>query len=458
MSTSPSALTGSSSATTYFNGMSNYSQDLNNAISREVQIASLPITLLDDNVGTMTSQQTELQTLSGDFSSVQSALATIASAAGNTLSASLSQPSVATATVGSGAVAGSYSLQVTNLGSYSQADSTSGLTTVTDPTTQNISTSKSYTLTVGSTNTTISYSGGNLNGLAQAINNANAGVQATVIEVGTDYQLSLQSDQYGSVSMQLNDGNQNLLAASGAAGQAVQYTINGQAVTSGSRTVTVAQGLTLNLTGTNPDTAATITVAPDSTDIGNALSSFVSSYNAAITELGTNRGQGTGALVGQSIVYALTDALQGIPNYTTGAGSIASLATMGLQFEDTTGQLSFDQSTFDSATSGQVDALTQFLGSPTGGGFLEAATNTLNGLLDPTSGVITEELSSVQASITSTNTQISNEQNQVNQLQTSLTQQMSAADAMIYSLQQQATQMQDMFTAEQDSEIEAASV
>ena len=34
---------------------------------------------------------------------------------------------------------------------------------------------------------------------------------------------------------------------------------------------------------------------------------------------------------------------------------------------------------------------------------------------------------------------------------------MAAADAMIYELQQQATEIQDMFTAEQDSLMEAAS-
>jgi flagellar hook-associated protein 2 len=177
-----------------------------------------------------------------------------------------------------------------------------------------------------------------------------------------------------------------------------------------------------------------------------------------MTELGNNRGQAAGALDGQSIVYELTDGLQGLANYSTGDGAVNSLATLGVTFNDTTGQLSFDQSTFDSATSGQTDALTQFLGSATGGGFLEAAANTLTGLVDPTTGVLTNEISTVGASITSTNTQIAGEQAQVSQLQTSLTQQMAAADAMIYQLQQQATQMQGIFTAEQDSEIESASV
>jgi flagellar hook-associated protein 2 len=468
-----SSQSGSSSATTYFSGMSNYSTDLNNAISREVQIAELPIQLLQNNVNDMTNQSQTLQTLdSNDMAPVQNAIASLASAAGNMLSASVSGASVATATLGSGATAGSYSLEVANLGSYSDALSVdpslaNGLPTVTDPASQNISTSGSYTLTVtvgtaAPTTASISYSGGNLNGLAQAINDADVGVQATVVNVGStsapDYRLSLQSSQLGPVAMQLNDGNQNLLAASGSAGVLAQYTINGKQVNSDSDTVTLAPGLTVQLTGANSSAAATVTVAADPSAVGSALQSFVSAYQTAITDLNTNRGQGGGPLAGQSIVYELTDALQGLANYSTGTGggNITSMAALGVGFDPNTGELTFNQSTFDSATSGQTDALAQFLGSATGGGFVEIATNTMTGLLDPSSGVLTEDISAMQANIASTNTQITNKDNQVSQLQTNLTQQMAASDAMIYELQQQATEMQDMFTAMRDAQIGSA--
>jgi len=460
MSSSTSPINSLSSYSgTYFNGLSTYAQDLNSAIARALQIASLPIQLLQNNIVTLNGQSAELQTLSTDFTAVQSALATLSSAASNTLSASVSQSSVANATLGAGATPGSYSLQVTNLGSYSNALSLDGLPTVTDPTTQSISTSHSYTLTVnGQTiQTPIVPADGSLNALAEAINNAGAGVQATVINVGSDtapeYRLSLQSDQYGNVSMQLNDGSQDLVAASGDPGQPVQYILNGKQVTSGSRTVTVAQGLTLNLTGTNAGSSATVSVAPDASGIGNALSGFVLAYNTAMSDLNHNRGQAGGALAGQSIVYELTDALQGIPNYSTPGGGIASLAAVGLKFDDTTGQLSYDPSAFSAATSGSLDALNAFLGSATSGGFLQMATNTLTGLLDPSSGILPQDISTTQSSIDNTDAQITSEQDQVAQLQTTLTQQMSAADALIYSMQQQATYYQSMFTAQQDAEI-----
>jgi flagellar hook-associated protein 2 len=408
----------------------------------------------------LTNQTTELQTLNTDFTSVQSAVTSLASAAGDMLAASVSDGS-ATATLGSAATAGSYSLGVTNLGSYSNALSNDGLTTVTDPTSQDINASDSFTLTVtnggGAPATTpISFSGGSLNVLAQAINEAGAGVQATVVDVGSnsapDYRLSLQSDQLGPVTMQLNDGSQNLMTASGALGALAQYSINGQAVSSDSDSVTLAPGLTVQLTGTN-STPATVTVAADPSGVGSALQALVSAYNTANTELGNNRGQTDVALAGQSIVYQLTESLQSLAGYSGGSGNISSLEALGVSFDDTTGQLSFDQSTFDSATSGQTTALTQFLGSATGGGYLEAATNTMAGILDPTTGVLTQDISSIQSNIASTNTQITAKQTQVTQLQSNLTQQMAAADAAIYDLQQQASEMQDMFTAEQDSEM-----
>ncbi len=470
MSSSTSALSSlasgsSATPTTYFSGMSTFSSSLNNEITQEVQIASAPIQLLDNDVTTLTNQQSELQTVSTDVTNVQSAITSLATAASGMLTGNVSDGS-ATVTVGSSATAGTYSLAVTNLGSYSDALSNDGLTTVTDPTSQNISASSSYTLSVtvgGGTPTTtpISFSGGNLNVLAQAINESDAGVQATVVDVGTslapDYRLSLQSDQLGPVTMQLNDGTHNLMTASGAAGTLAAYSLNGKGISSNSDTVTLAPGLTAQLTNTN-SSPATVTVAADPSGIGTALQGLVTAYNTAMTELDNNRGQTDVALAGQSIVYQVTDALQSLANYAPGSGNISSMAALGLQFADTTGQLSFDQSTFDAAASGQTDALTQFLGSPTGSGFLQAATNAMTQILDPITGAIPDQLSSVQANITSTNTEITAKEAAVTQLQTNLTQQMASADTLIYDLQQQQSEIQGMFNAEQANQIQSAMV
>jgi len=300
-------------------------------------------------------------------------------------------------------------------------------------------------------------SGDNLDALAESINQADAGVEATVVNVGSDsspdYRLALQSDQLGDVNIGLTDASNDNLLGTPSTGEPTSYSIDGQTVTSDSDTVTLAQGLTVNLTGSSADGEnVTITVAPDSSSVGSALQTFVNAYNSAMTDLNKNIGQNGGALAGESIVYELADSLQSLANYTSGNGAIASMAALGLTFNDTSGTLSFDQSTFDSATSGQTAALQQFLGSATGGGFLETATNTMTGVVDPTTGILTNDINSVQSSITDTNSQITDEENSVSQLQTNLTNQMSAADAMIYSMQQQATYFQQMFAAEQANE------
>ena len=445
MSTSPSAI---------FTGTSTYSQDLQNVISREVAIASLPITQLQNNVSQLTGQSSELQTLSSKFSSLQSAIAKLSTVAGQMLSVSTSDSAAVQATLGSGALPGSYAIAVTSLGSYSDALSLDGLVPpVTDPSSQSISASGSFTLTVGTAGPiTIHPSGSSLNALVQAINDANAGVHATVVNVGgndaPDYRLSLESDQLGAVTMQLRDGAQDLLAPTGDPGQQAQYTINGKPIQSGSRSVTLAPGLTVNLTGATAGVPATITVAPDNTAAGNALSSLATAYNAAVDEINHNRGQAGGALAGQSIISTLANSLHTLTSYSSG-GAICSLAALGLTFDGTTGHLSFDAGAFDAATSGQLDALTQFLGTPDSGGFLQMATNTLRGIEDSTSGSLTLAISSTLSEIGNVNQQISDKQDQVNLLQENLTQQMAAADALIAGLQQQATYFNNMFTAMQ---------
>ena len=453
-----SSLASSSSLGTYFNGMSSYSSSLNQQISREVQLASLPIQILENDESTLDGESNELQTLNSDMQSVQSAISGLGSALSSMLTATVSGSSAVTATVSSGASAGVFTLTGINPGSYTEAISNAGSPAVTDPTSQNIGSSSTFWLTVGSSGTPIQITASNLNALAADINTSGTGIQATVVNVGgdtPDYRLSLQSAQLGDVSMQLNNdnGSDNLLQVTG--GSPASYTVDNQQppATRSSDTVTLAPGVTVNLTGTTSgSTTTTVTVSPNPTTVGNALASFVNAYNSAISDLNKNVGQGGGALAGQSVIYSMLSALQGLANYAGGSGAISSMAALGVTFNDTTGTLSFSQSTFNAATSNNSAALQAFLGSATGGGFLESATNTMNGLVDPTTGILTQDINTIQTSITNTNNQINDQENQVTQLQQNLTQEMSSTDAMIYSLQQQSSFFQQMFAAEQASE------
>jgi len=175
------------------------------------------------------------------------------------------------------------------------------------------------------------------------------------------------------------------------------------------------------------------------------MNGFVTSFNAASQALAGQRGTSGGALVGQSIVNTLTQSLQNIANYR-GTGSIQSIADLGLTF-DSNGVLSFDSSVLSAAAARDFAGVIDFLGTPATGGFLQTATSTLNGLVDPTSGSVVAVLNSIAGQITDTDNLISQNQDRVDQLQKDLTARITAADALIAQMQQQVTYMTNLFTA-----------
>ena len=440
-----------------FTGSSAFASQLEQVISTAVARASAPLTQLDDEQSTLQGQQSELQTLTNDFTSLQSALQEINTTAQSSgLSAQVDNSNVATASVGSGALAGTYSLDVTSLGSQTNTISLSTLPKVSDPSASSIDTSTSYTLTVGTQTYNLTPSSDTLDALVSAINNSGASVQATIVNVGSstnpDYQLSVQSQDYGPIGIQLTDSsNKNLLETVGQEGSYVQYQINGEPATpvdSTSRNVTISPGLTATLTGTG---TANITVSASTEAVSNALSNFVSAYNQAVSDLQKNRGQNGGALTGQSIVYELQDTLNQIANYASGGtNSVSALADLGVSFDDTSGTLQLDTSTLSSDNPSDV---LNFLGSIGSGGFLDAVNNMLNDVTDPTTGLLTEDTKSITTELSQIGTQISSDQTNINNLQTSLTNQMATADATISSLEQQVTEITDLFTTMQENEM-----
>jgi flagellar hook-associated protein 2 len=436
-----------------FTGSSLFAGSLAQQITNAVNIASIPMNNLQTEQTTLQGEQTELGTLSGDFTSLGTALSTIDSATGaSSYSATVSNPGIASASVSSGVMAGTYSLTVNKTGANTNTISNdTGLDTVTDPSSENLSTSTAFTLVVNSTSYKISDSAGTLDGLANAIDASGANVQATVVNVGSSsspaYRLSVQSKDFAPDTVQLTDnGNNNadMLTQLGSVGSYVQYSVNGEpSVNSSSQTLTLSPGLTVNVAGTG---SATITVAQNGDSIASALSSFATAYNAALAEVNKNRGQSGGALTGDSTVFSLTEALNDIGDYTGASNtSVISLADLGLTF-DKSGNLDFNQSTFDQAASSNMTDVLNFLGSASGDtGFLGDANSILTGINDPVSGLLATETLNLSTENTGLNDQIATDQTNIAQLQANLQAQMAAADASISTLEQQANYLQTMF-------------
>src|SRR5690348_16353900 len=315
----------STSPVTGFTGISTFAGDLQQAFNRAVAIASLPIRQLTNAKNQFDSQAAELGQFGTLFTNLQSAVQALSSGSGsNALAANVSDSSVLQANVAAGALAGTYTIQVLDPGSFSSALSNLGSSTITDPSSQSISSSTSFTLSAGGTSYTIQPASQSLNSLAQAINASGAPVQATVINLGSpsspDYRLAIQATNLGNVSIQLNDGTSDLLS-SVATGTNGSYTVNGQppgGITTNSRTVTIGPGLTANLLAAG---TSTITVGGSTSALSSGLTSFVNAFNAIVTEVGKNRGQAGGALTGDSILQTLQGVLRQVINYTAPGGS-----------------------------------------------------------------------------------------------------------------------------------------
>ncbi len=445
-----------SGTTGIFNGNSRYSSDFQSIIDRTVGIASLPMMQMQNVRNDLGARSSALNSLDAKVASLQTAINSLSSGIGSSsYSSSVSDTSIARATTAEGAREGTYSIEVTKLGSQSNTlskASGTGLQKVTDPTTGNLSGDPSFQLYLNGDpdGITITPASNSLNALADAINLAAPDVHATIVNVGgssgADYRLSIQHNKLGANTIQLKDTSGNSLLDQPVTGEPATYKVNGSTESSSdTRSITLASGLTVDLLKqSETGEATTITVSRSASSISNALSSFASAYNAVVDEIDKNRGSGSGALKGDAILSSITQSLRNIAGYETGSNGISSLTALGLNFDDK-GKLALDSTAFNNATKGKFSDLTTFLGSETSGGFLKVAGDIMNSLEDSTSGVLKSSVALLKTQVTDQDKRLAAEQERIDQITADTQARMAAADALIASMEQQVSYFTSMF-------------
>ena len=431
-----------------FNGSSSFVPDLQQTIDRAVGIASLPLVQLRSQKAKLESQGTALTGLNEYFAGLQTSLDAITSSITTELhSATVGDESIATVKLNGSVLAADYSLEVVSLGTRTLTMNLDSLPVVTDPFTESISSSGEFTLTAGGVDYTVTPAGGSLFELAAAINASGAGVQATVVNIGgsaaPDYRLSLQSETYADVSIQLNDGAQDLLQTLSTGSEAT-YRINGvptAPISSDSRTITLSPGVTVDLlrTGTTD-----IQVSKSTNSLADALESFVAAYNSAVLGLDIHRGGTGGVLSGQSLLTTLSRSLSKVSAYGAGTTSVRSLEDLGISLSNQ-GTLSLDRTVLESKP---VDDVLTFLGDTSTSGFLKTAADVVSAAGDA-GGLIDLEKSSVDRQVKKHQSLIESNEKRVEQLRVSLTARMAAADAVLSLLEQQATFIRNLFLTTQ---------
>lgn len=364
-------------------------------VSAEGQPALNAIKRQEDAASTRLSGLGTLKSALSDFQSVVTKLKD-----GNlfkTHKAASDNESILKATASTGSVAGSYSLEVTQLAKaqksitseFANSSATVGTGSLTIATTAGAS----FNVTVGSSNNTLS-------GVRDAINNAsgNTSVTASIVNVdnstgtGTISKLVLTAKNSGlanafTVTGSDDDGNNtdtsglsqvfstNLTSQTTAADAVIK--VDGQTATRSSNKITdVIQGLTLDLKLAQVGTKVNVDVSLDNEAVNKTLTSFVTAYNKLHTtakELGKYGGgtdgssSGNGALIGDATLrYVTSQVRQDSANpVSSSTGNYNSLAMIGVKI-DKDGVMSLDGSQLNTALSASLQSVSDVFSSSDG--------------------------------------------------------------------------------------------
>lgn len=455
-------------ASTLFTGASRYTQDFSAVIDRQVGIASLALTQMQQARQTSSDRVSALRALSGRLSTLQGTLQAVEDSVNSkALQATSSDTSAVRVTAGPNVADSSYTMQVISLGSYSTAVSkTSGVPVTSDPSTGDFVAAGTTQLTLSITDhnsdtpasSTLAIDltrGTSLQGVVDAINaTAGSGVKAAIVNVGStdapNYALSLQSTKLGKLALQLNNGATELMNVDSASssdpslGSRAQYKINGASVYSETRTVTIAPSLTADLLKASSGTDITITVSKNASTFQSAISGFITAYNAVLDTLDNYGGKG-GTLAGDSILGTTRQQLRSGINNATSSGNLQSLAKIGLEFKSD-GRLNLNTSLFTAETADQFEALKELVGTSTTSGFMKSATDALKSLTGE-AGMLTGSISSLDNALKAEDARIAAETLRVELFTRDLQERLAKADALIAQLEQQANYFNNMFEA-----------
>jgi flagellar hook-associated protein 2 len=425
-----------------FTGVSSYSSDFQTILQREVAIAKLPLTSLQNQQADLLTKKTDLASLSSVVAGVGSAISALGTlGASRALGASSSNSSLVSVQNSGATTANTYTISnITSIATAASETSTTGYANNTTP----VSADGNLSLTVGSKSYAIVLDSAHNNvlGLRDAINALGAPVTASVLTTGSNgTYLSVTANSTGKTTLQLNDtpasgGSTNLLTSTNQGTDAV-FQLNGVPVDHPTNNINdVVSGLTFNILGTTAaNQTVSLTLGTDPTQLSSALQTFASSYNALVDQVNSQVGTAAGSLNGDYLINQVESDLQQTVGYA-GSNSIKGLATLGLTL-DTSGKITFDQKTFDALGSTQISDAFSYLGSSsTGFGSLAQKFTTLS---DPISGLIQLQTAGLTAENQTLTDSINRVTDRVSTIQNSVTLRLQAADAAIASLQSQQT-------------------
>ena len=434
--------------------------DTNSIVDSLVAIATQPLTAMQQNQADLKTQVSTLGDLISKLNALQTAtdsLGTNGALGVKTVSANSSF----TATPGSGAVAGSYSVQVMALAQAAKARSqgfasgdlvqggTLSLTVQGNP----------YTIAIGD--------GSQLADVASAINQSGAPISAVVLNDGTNSYLSLTdtstgypitgaaADALGFTESYTGTTGKPLALATIQAAKNASLQVDGLTFTRQSNLVSdVLPGTTLSLQsqGSAPET---LVLQNDTSTTQTNLQNFVTAYNAIVTALGQQLQPAAGtsrsaSLADDASVSWLQSQLQRITTAVVpGISNVHTLAEIGLKTAED-GTLSIDQPTLAAAIGKNASAVNALFSTASTGisavvdGMVASYTQSGTGILVADQSAINQRVSDIGLQETAL-------QNQIDAYRQTLLQQFSAMESTVSSLKTAGNYITALFSSSTSS-------
>lgn len=365
-----------------------------------------------------------------------------------------SQPEAVGVTAGAGAPSGRYSVGVTRLAA-AQRNASAGYAA----STKELNGSAAFDLTLsvgGGAARTINVTTPTVGGVVSAINSANLGVTAQLVNVGgaNPVRIVVTGQTGAAKSFTLTSAAPDLdFGASLGTATDASFSINGLAMTRSSNSVSDAvQGLTFELYAPTAQDSrgdpipATVDLNRDTSGVRKKIEALVAAYNDAegnfriLADRKSEVEEFGGALAGDSTLVTLRSQLRGLvtANSSAPAGTIAAARDIGLSF-DRYGTLQLDTAKLDKAlqasyadvvTMFTADAENQSVTSAAPGGLAGDAYKRIDTLLR-TSGLLAKQTTNAAADVDRHKADLAKLEARMTQLLERYTKQFSAMESIV---------------------------
>ena len=375
--------------------------DVSSIVSQLVALDKAPLTQLQATARTTQTKLSTYGTIASQVSALSDAAAKLGSSTGwNAVSASSSNASAIGVKASAGTAATSLTMEVSQLAKAQSAASSAvptGSAMGSGSMTIELGAWSGSSFTAGSASpVSISINAGedSLTEIAAKINDAGAGVSATVLKDASGERLLLRSKETGEengfrITVADDDGNNGdnsglsrlgFDLASGAgmaqtqAGQNALATVNNVSISSASNLLSdTLPGMSIQLSQVTTSPVE-IAVTQDTEAVSANLQTFIDAYNTLNATLSSatkydSATQTAGTLQGDSTATGLQNALRSMMRSVTGSSTYTRLSDVGIELQSD-GSLKTDATKMSSAL-GNLDALKELFTIDTGGATTE---------------------------------------------------------------------------------------